>query len=75
MASPGDWYATLPPVSKFWGTACVLTTVGVQCGLLDVGSLYLAGTCTAVFISLPFRLNVYRLIPNLGSGSLRRFVP
>mmetsp|Transcript_35092 Transcript_35092/g.86047 ORF Transcript_35092/g.86047 Transcript_35092/m.86047 type:complete len:240 (+) Transcript_35092:138-857(+) len=41
MASPGDWYKSLPPVCKFWGTACVLTTVGIQLAVLDVRALYL----------------------------------
>lgn len=41
MSSPGEWYQSLPPVSKFWGTACVLTTIAVQMSLVDVRVLYL----------------------------------
>lgn len=41
MTSPGEWYNSLPPVCRTWGTACVLTTVGVQLGVLDLRSLYL----------------------------------
>ena len=41
MASPGEWYNSLPPVCRTWGTACVLTTVGVQLGVIDLRSIYL----------------------------------
>jgi len=27
MASPAEWYNSLPPVTKTWGTACLITTV------------------------------------------------
>ena len=40
MASPGEWYNSLPPVCRTWGTACVLTTVGVQLGVIDLRSIY-----------------------------------
>jgi Derlin-2/3 len=35
MSSPGDWYASLPPISKLFGTSCVMTTVLVTLGLLN----------------------------------------
>ena len=41
MSSPGEWYHSLPPVCKFWGTACVLTTIGVQLGVVDPRVIYL----------------------------------
>lgn len=31
----GDWYASLPPITKTWGTACVATTVLVQFGMIS----------------------------------------
>ena len=27
-AGPGEWYASLPPVSKFWFASCALSTIG-----------------------------------------------
>lgn len=41
MSSPGDWYQSLPPVCKAWGTACVLCTVGVQLKLINPYDIYL----------------------------------
>ena len=41
MSSPGEWYQSLPPVCKFWGTACVLTTIGVQMSVIDPRAIYL----------------------------------
>ena len=56
--SPGDWYKSLPPVCRAWGTACVLTTVGVQLGVLDLRSLYL--DFPAVFR----KFQIWRLLTN-----------
>lgn len=56
--SPGDWYTSLPPVCRAWGTACVLTTVGVQLGVLDLRSLYL--DFPAVFR----KFQIWRLLTN-----------
>lgn len=33
--SPGEWYAKLPPVSKFWLTSCALTTAAWHAGVTD----------------------------------------
>uniref|UniRef100_A0A0C9RXV1 Derlin n=1 Tax=Wollemia nobilis TaxID=56998 RepID=A0A0C9RXV1_9CONI len=35
MSSPGEWYNTLPPVSKAFGTFCLLTTAGYHLGLVN----------------------------------------
>ena len=56
--SPGDWYKSLPPVCRAWGTACVLTTVGVQLGVLDLRALYLD------FPSVFTRFQIWRLLTN-----------
>ena len=40
-ASPSDWYNSLPPVSKAWGTACFACTLLSQFGLVDLRNLYL----------------------------------
>ena len=56
--SPGDWYKSLPPVCRAWGTACVLTTVGVQLGVLDLRALYLD------FPSVFKRFQIWRLLTN-----------
>lgn len=36
MSSPADYYKSLPPVSKAYGTVCFLTTLGYQLGLVNV---------------------------------------
>jgi len=35
MSSPGEWYSSLPPITKLLGTSCVLTTIGMEIGLVD----------------------------------------
>ena len=40
-ASPSDWYNSLPPVCKAWGTACFACTLFSQFGLVDLRNLYL----------------------------------
>ena len=58
MASPGEWYNSLPPVCRTWGTACVLTTVGVQLGVVDLRSIYLD------FPLVFKRFQIWRLLTN-----------
>lgn len=58
MASPGDFYNDLPPVSKLFGTACVATTVAVQFGILDPGLLILRWPL--VF----YKFQIWRLVSN-----------
>ena len=41
MASPQEWYAALPPVTKFWFTAAVLSTIGGRLNMFDVSLLAL----------------------------------
>ena len=41
MSSPGDWYGSLPPISKLFGTSCVITTVLVTVGMLNPALLML----------------------------------
>ncbi|ONK69776.1 uncharacterized protein A4U43_C05F26600 [Asparagus officinalis] len=41
MSSPGEYYNSLPPVTKAYGTLCFLTTVVCQLGLLDPISIAL----------------------------------
>ncbi|KAM0945719.1 putative derlin, Rhomboid-like superfamily [Dioscorea sansibarensis] len=58
MSTPGEYYNSLPPVSKAYGTLCLLTTAAVQLGLLD-----------ASFIALYYpwvfhRFQVWRLFTN-----------
>ena len=37
MATPQEWYAALPPVSKFWLTAAVVTSLGGKLNLFNLG--------------------------------------
>ncbi|XP_059063076.1 derlin-1 [Cryptomeria japonica] len=41
MSSPGDWFNSLPPVSKAYGTLCLMTTAGCHMGLVNPKFLYL----------------------------------
>ncbi|KAH7852217.1 hypothetical protein Vadar_021892 [Vaccinium darrowii] len=54
MSSPAEWYNTLPPITKAYGTICLLFTVVCQFGLHPV---YIALTYEQVFK----RLEVWRL--------------
>mmetsp|Transcript_38064 Transcript_38064/g.72966 ORF Transcript_38064/g.72966 Transcript_38064/m.72966 type:complete len:244 (-) Transcript_38064:345-1076(-) len=58
MASPGDWYADLPPISKIFGTSCVLVTVAVATGIAN----------PAVFIldwgMVLYKFQIWRLVAN-----------
>jgi Derlin-2/3 len=33
--TPQAWYASLPPITKLYGTACVATTVATMLGLVS----------------------------------------
>lgn len=42
MSSPGEYYNSLPPISKAFGTLCFFTTVLVQIQILNPDLLYLS---------------------------------
>jgi Derlin-2/3 len=42
QTTPADWYYSLPPISRLYGTAAVATTIATSLGLLDLRSLYLS---------------------------------
>uniref|UniRef100_A0A7S0QTM2 Derlin n=1 Tax=Pyramimonas obovata TaxID=1411642 RepID=A0A7S0QTM2_9CHLO len=58
MSSPGEWYAELPPISKLFGTVCVLTTVGVQFQLVNPMLLVLD------WGSVLYKFQIWRLVTN-----------
>ncbi|KAK4841261.1 hypothetical protein QYF36_001787 [Acer negundo] len=58
MSSPGEFYKSLPPISKAYGTLCLAVTVAVQLGILDPGLIALE------FGQVFFRFQVWRLITN-----------
>lgn len=59
MSSPGEFYKSLPPISKAYGTLCLLVTVGCHLGLWDQSFL-------ALYYPYVFRrLQVWRLITTL----------
>eukprot|EP00270_Netrium_digitus_P021319 TRINITY_DN905_c0_g1_i1.p1 TRINITY_DN905_c0_g1~~TRINITY_DN905_c0_g1_i1.p1 ORF type:complete len:276 (-),score=71.06 TRINITY_DN905_c0_g1_i1:19-846(-) len=68
MSSPADWFNSLPPITKAWGTCCFATTCLVQLHLLDPRLLDLS-------FSLVFgRFHVWRLLTNflfLGNFGMR----
>eukprot|EP00793_Prasinoderma_coloniale_P005068 PRCOL_00000829-RA len=41
MATPGEWYASLPVVTRTWGTACVATTAALSFGMVTPYTLLL----------------------------------
>ncbi|KAL8489699.1 hypothetical protein ACS0TY_025552 [Phlomoides rotata] len=55
MSSPAEFYNSLPPITKAYGTACLLVTVAVQIGLLHPGLI--------AYLSI-FDFQVWRLITN-----------
>ncbi|KAJ4832758.1 ER-associated protein degradation protein [Turnera subulata] len=58
MSSPAEYYNSLPPISKAYGTLCLAFTAAVQLGLLDLGYI-------ALIYPLAFsRFQVWRLITN-----------
>ncbi|XP_057538309.1 derlin-1 [Amaranthus tricolor] len=58
MSSPAEWYNSLPPISKGYGTLCLLVTTVTQLGILH--PYYLALIYGRVFKSL----EVWRLFTN-----------
>ncbi|XP_073289754.1 derlin-1 [Primulina huaijiensis] len=56
MSSPAEYYKSLPPIAKAYGTACLLVTIACQIGLLNGQQLALIPYL--VF----FRFEVWRLI-------------
>ncbi|XP_058115578.1 derlin-1 isoform X2 [Magnolia sinica] len=58
MSSPAEFYNSLPPVSKAYGTLCLLTTTAYHLGLLDPTSIAL------VYQLVISRFQVWRLIGN-----------
>ncbi|XP_072965188.1 derlin-1 [Typha angustifolia] len=58
MSSPREYYNSLPPVSKAYGTACLLTTTACQLGLLS--QLHIALLYELVFQ----RFQIWRLFAN-----------
>ncbi|OMO58333.1 Derlin [Corchorus capsularis] len=58
MSSPAEFYNSLPPISKAYGTACLVATTAYQLGLLDV-------THIALIYPFVFKyFQVWRLITN-----------
>ncbi|KAG9130102.1 hypothetical protein Leryth_012851 [Lithospermum erythrorhizon] len=58
MSSPADYYKSLPPISKAYGTACFITTVVCQLGLL--GPVHIALIHDLLFP----RFELWRLFTN-----------
>ncbi|XP_022749868.1 derlin-1-like isoform X2 [Durio zibethinus] len=58
MSSPSEFYNSLPPISKAYGTACLLATTAFQLGLYDVFHI-------ALIYKYVFKyFQVWRLITN-----------
>ncbi|KAM1072700.1 hypothetical protein FF1_017930 [Malus domestica] len=58
MSSPAEWYRSLPPISKAYGTLCVIATTAFQLGFYDWKSIALVHKL--VFL----HLQVWRLFTN-----------
>jgi Derlin-2/3 len=58
MSSPADFYNSLPPVSKSFGTLCVLTTLGYQLGVIKAEWLLLD------FALVASKFQLWRLLTN-----------
>ncbi|XP_073277299.1 derlin-1-like isoform X1 [Primulina huaijiensis] len=56
MSSPAEYYKSLPPITKAYGTTCLLVTIACQIGIINGGQL--AMIPYLVF----FRFEVWRLI-------------
>jgi Derlin-2/3 len=68
MSSPGEFYNSLPPVSKAYGTLCFLTTVAYQLKLINPAWLYLD------FALVTKKYQIWRLLTNfffLGGFSIQ----
>ncbi|XP_062090928.1 derlin-1 isoform X2 [Humulus lupulus] len=59
MSSPGEFYKSLPPISKAYGTLCLLATLGAQLQLYDKSSIELD------YRYVIYRYQVWRLITSL----------
>lgn len=67
MSSPGEWFYSLPPVSKTYGTLCFLTTIAFTLHLVSPAWLYLD------FALVTKNFQIWRLLTNfffLGSFSI-----
>lgn len=67
MSSPAEFYKSLPPISKAYGTLCLLMTTAYQIGLYDPRDIAL------VYKPVFSRFQVWRLITNfffLGNFSI-----
>lgn len=67
MSSPADYYKSLPPVSKAYGTICFLTTLGFHLRIVNVYLLLMD------YEKAFFKLQVWRLLTNfffLGAFSI-----
>lgn len=58
MSSPAEYYHSLPPISKAYGTLCLLATTAYQFGLYDPSSIAL------LYELVFFRFQVWRLFTN-----------
>ncbi|OVA12465.1 Derlin [Macleaya cordata] len=57
MSSPAEFYNSLPPISKAYGTMCLVTTVAYHLGLYDPASI-------ALIYPAVWRFQVWRLVTN-----------
>eukprot|EP00898_Chlorokybus_atmophyticus_P001954 jgi/Chlat1/275/Chrsp1S03167 len=58
MSTPGEWYRSLPPICRIWGSLCAGTTIACQFGLMDPRKLVLS-------FPLVFRkFHIWRLLTN-----------
>ncbi|XXG64325.1 hypothetical protein AAC387_Pa05g2309 [Persea americana] len=58
MSSPAEFYNSLPPVIKAYGSLCLLTTTAYQLGLLNPVSFAL------IYDAVISRFLVWRLVTN-----------
>ncbi|KAM7515495.1 hypothetical protein LguiA_005078 [Lonicera macranthoides] len=58
MSSPAEYYQSLPPISKAYGTLCLLATTAFQFGLVNPANIAL------LYELAIFRFQVWRLITN-----------
>jgi len=68
MSSPSEFYRSLPPVIKTYGTVCFMVTVGYQLGLIPLTWIYLD------FALVGRKFQIWRLLTNfffLGGFSIQ----
>ncbi|KAL1363481.1 hypothetical protein HN51_011692 [Arachis hypogaea] len=58
MSSPAEWYHSLPPISKAYGTACVFATAAYHLGLYRLPHIAL------IYEYVFYRFQVWRLVTN-----------